>query len=151
MDSLASNFSSGLGRKSWRGQKGHHGLASIRAGCGMGLAVEQSLCGALCPLRDRDVTAPCTGVGPVHLWVPAAPAGSGIREEEPSCILPLSEVTGCSCHEHCEVGSYCAGLWCGNASCPATGQTSAHHEAGVASLAVCKQMSLPLLAELCSG
>lgn len=47
----------------------------------MGLAVEQSLC---------RVTAPYTGVGPVHLWVPAAPAEKRSHPASCPCKKPLA-------------------------------------------------------------
>lgn len=137
-----------LGKKSWRDQYGHHGLTSIRAGVEWG------------QLWSRASAGPCVPSGrgghcPLHRCGTCPPLGpccscrlGSEKRRHPASVF---KAIGCSCREHCEVGSYCAGFWCGNVSCPAAGQTSACHQAGLASLAFCKQTPLPLLAELCSG
>lgn len=116
----------------------HQGRVWNGAGCGAE-PVQGPVCpwgqGCHCPLHSCG-TCP-----------PLCPCCSCRLASEKRTHPAHVRATGCCCHEHCEVGNYCAGF----SSCPAAGQTSVCHEAGWASLAFCKQTSLAVLAELCSG
>lgn len=92
MDLLASNFSRGSGeekleRSVWAPWLDiHQGRGWNGASCGA-----EPLRGPVCP-QGEGVTALCTGVGPVRLWVPAAPAGWDQRKGDilHPCSKPLA-------------------------------------------------------------
>lgn len=135
VDSLASNCSSG-----WGGKAGEIRMDTIIHGVWTpwhpsGQGVEWGW------LWGRACAGPCVPLGtgchcPLHscgTCPPLCPCCSCRLGSEKRTHPAHVRATGCCCHEHCEVGNYCAGF----SSCPTAGQTLLCHESGLASANKC--------------